>query len=41
MSRDLDEKDPPLIGTLKFVAIMGAVFLIAWFGLFALLKERW
>ena len=36
-----DEKDPPLPGTLRFVFVMGISFLIGWFGLFLLLKERW
>lgn len=36
-----DDHDPPLPGTLTFVTVMGVCFLIAWFGLFVLLKERW
>lgn len=40
MSR-LDEKDPPLPGTLWFVMLMGITFVIGWFALFILLKDRW
>jgi hypothetical protein len=31
----------PLPATLTFVFLMGAVFLVLWFGMFLLLKERW
>ena len=34
-------EDTPLPATLAFVLIMGACFLIGWFVLFLLLKERW
>ena len=33
--------DEPLPGTLKFVLVMGAGFIILWFLLFVLLKARW
>jgi hypothetical protein len=33
--------DEPLPGTLKFVFVMGAGFLVAWFLMFVLLKSRW
>ena len=33
--------DAPLIGTLRFVLVMGVTFAVLWFGMFALLKGRW
>jgi len=36
-----DGGDAPLIGTLRFVLVMGLVFALLWFGMFALLKGRW
>lgn len=46
-----EEKDPavqrveteetPLPATLTFVFLIGVTFVILWFGVFALLKERW
>jgi len=36
-----DEQDPPLPATLRFVMVMGIAFVIGWFGLFVLLKDRW
>jgi nucleotide-binding universal stress UspA family protein len=33
--------DTPLPATLRFVFVMGACFLIGWFVLFLLMKERW
>lgn len=44
MSQSRDEDgahDAPLIGTLRFVFVMGIAFAIAWFGMFLLLKDRW
>lgn len=35
------DEDVPLIGTLRFVIVMGAAFLIAWLGMYALLLGRW
>ena len=36
-----DSGDAPLVGTLRFVFIMGISFAILWFVLFALLARRW
>lgn len=33
--------DEPLPATLTFVLVMGATFIVLWFGLFVLLKDRW
>ena len=34
-------KEAPLVGTLRFVFVMGVTFLVLWLGMFWLLKERW
>lgn len=34
-------EDEPLPATLTFVLVMGAVFAVLWFLMFALLHERW
>ena len=36
-----DDADAPLVGTLRFVMVMGISFVLLWFVLFALLKGRW
>ena len=36
-----DDADAPLIGTFRFVMVMGIVFAVLWFGMFALLRGRW
>jgi hypothetical protein len=36
-----DDNEAPLIGTLRFVFVMGVTFAIAWFAMYALLKMRW
>lgn len=33
--------EPALVGTLRFVFIMGASFMIGWLLMFVLLKDRW
>jgi hypothetical protein len=33
--------DAPLIGTLRFVFVMGATFAVLWLAMYALLKGRW
>jgi|GEM_PF-2489578 len=35
------ENDAPLIGTLRFVLVMGVVFLVLWLGMYVTLWERW
>ena len=39
--KDDDGGDAPLIGTLRFVFVMGIAFAILWFGMFVLLARRW
>jgi hypothetical protein len=42
MSRkSLPRGDEPLPATLTFVFILGALIVIGWFGMFALLQARW
>jgi hypothetical protein len=36
-----NEGEAPLVGTLRFVFVMGIVYAILWFGMFWLLKDRW
>ncbi len=36
-----ETEETPLPATLTFVLLMGATFVILWFGVFMLLKERW
>jgi len=33
--------EAPLIGTLRFVLVMGVTFAVLWFGMYVLLRERW
>ena len=33
--------EAPLVGTLRFVLVMGATFAVLWFALFFVLRERW
>ncbi|HKE36703.1 MAG TPA: hypothetical protein VKB39_04685 [Candidatus Baltobacteraceae bacterium] len=41
MKSDDSQHDAPLVGTLRFVFVMGATFAVLWFALFLLLRERW
>ena len=41
MKDERDEAEAPLVGTLRFVFVMGICFAIMWAGFFLLLKERW
>jgi len=34
-------EEAPLIGTLRFVFVMGLTFLVLWLGMYALLRVRW
>lgn len=36
-----DSQETPLPGTLRFVLVMGALFAVLWFAMFALLRSRW
>lgn len=40
MSR-LPPGDAPLVGTLRFVFVMGITFAILWIGMYWLLRDRW
>jgi len=35
------EEDAPLVGTLRFVFVMGMAFAILWFGMYLLMRSRW
>ena len=41
MSTKKGEPEEPLPATLTFVLLIGVTFLVLWFGIFMLLKERW
>ncbi len=44
MNQSQDERgahDAPLVGTLRFVFVIGIAFAIGWLGMFLLLKDRW
>jgi len=34
-------EDAPLIGTLRFVFVMGVTFLVLWLAMYGLLRGRW
>lgn len=35
------QPEAPLVGTLRFVFVMGVTFAVLWLGLYLLLRERW
>ena len=39
--RCYDPADAPLVGTLRFVFVMGALLAIGWLAMYALLRARW
>jgi hypothetical protein len=41
MKNDDSKTEAPLVGTLRFVFVMGATFVVLWFAMFLLLRERW
>ena len=41
MKDDNRGPEAPLVGTLRFVFVMGAAFAVLWLGMFLLLKGRW
>jgi hypothetical protein len=41
MSSNKGTPEEPLPATLTFVLLMGAIFIVLWFGMFAILKARW
>jgi hypothetical protein len=36
-----DQEDAPLVGTLRFVFVMGATFAVLWLGMYLLMRVRW
>jgi hypothetical protein len=34
-------EEAPLVGTLRFVFVMGGTFAVLWFAMYALLRVRW
>lgn len=37
----MKHEEAPLVGTLRFVFVMGIAFAIGWLGMYVLLQERW
>jgi hypothetical protein len=37
----VNDGEAPLIGTLRFVFVLGVTFLVLWLGMYLLLKGRW
>jgi hypothetical protein len=35
------DDEAPLVGTLRFVFVLGATFLVLWLGMYVLLRSRW
>ena len=35
------QQEAPLVGTLRFVFVMGVTFAVLWLGMYLLLRERW
>jgi hypothetical protein len=38
---DKNEEDAPLVGTLRFVFVMGISYAFLWLGMYLLLRVRW
>jgi len=36
-----NDEDAPLVGTLRFVFVMGAAFAVLWLGMYLLMRVRW
>jgi hypothetical protein len=36
-----DAEEAPLVGTLRFVFVMGATFALLWLAMYVLLRVRW
>lgn len=36
-----DKEEAPLVGTLRFVFVLGATFFVLWIGMYLLLRGRW
>jgi hypothetical protein len=37
----VNDDEAPLIGTLRFVLVLGVTFVVLWLGMYALLRGRW
>jgi hypothetical protein len=37
----MKDDEAPLVGTLRFVFVLGITFAILWLGMYALLRGRW
>jgi hypothetical protein len=37
----MSDDEAPLVGTLRFVFVLGATFLVLWLGMYTLLRSRW
>jgi hypothetical protein len=37
----VSDDEAPLVGTLRFVFVLGIAFLILWVGMYVLLRSRW
>ncbi len=35
------DEEAPLVGTLRFVFVLGGTFLVLWLGMYVLLRSRW
>lgn len=35
------QEEAPLVGTLRFVLVMGVTFAVLWFAMYFLLRGRW
>jgi hypothetical protein len=35
------DDEAPLVGTLRFVFVLGAAFFVLWLGMYVLLRSRW
>jgi hypothetical protein len=36
-----NDEDAPLVGTLRFVFVMGAAFAVLWLAMYLLMRVRW
>ncbi len=41
MEKHVQDGDEPLPATLTFVSVIGALFFVGWFAMYALLWSRW
>lgn len=41
MKDDGSHQEAPLVGTFRFVFVMGVTFAVLWLGMYLLLRERW